>query len=159
MKYIWVSVSLHSKCVIPSAAVWTHTHTHSTQISSWTHWIQTEPWRSWLQASAGASGSPWSLTDPGAETVAEGAGPSSPRPGRRHHTTPPTGPTGWRRHPLQTRRTHWSRRGSTPPTWWERCAAWSSPRAAQSTGTWGRGALRCDSCLSHTTSGCWNTIS
>lgn len=117
--------------------------TLTTQILSWTRWILTELWRSSPQVSAGASGSPWSPTDPGAGTVVEGASPSPPPPWRPRRTTPQTDPTGWRHRLLPRRRTHSSLRGSTPQRWRDRCAAWSSPRAAQST-VWTR-AFQCDS--------------
>ncbi len=121
----------------------TQSHTHTTQILSWTRWILTELWRSSHLVSAGASGPPWSPTDPGAGTAVEGVSPSRPPPWHPRHTTPQTDPTGWWRRPLPRRRTHSSPRGSTPRTWWERCAAWSSPQAARSTGTGGTRALRC----------------
>lgn len=107
---------------------------HSTQILSWTRWIPTELWRSSHRVTAGASGSPWSPTDPGAGTAVAGAGPSAPPPWRPHQTTPLTDPTGWWRRLLPRRRTRSSPRGSTPRTWWERCAAWSSPQAGRSAG-------------------------
>ena len=107
---------------------------HSTQILSWTRWIPTEPWRSSHRVTAGASGSPWSPTDPGAGTAVAGAGPSAPPPWRPHQTTPLTDPTGWWHRPHPRRRTRSSPRGSTPRTWWERYAAWSSPQAGRSAG-------------------------
>lgn len=125
--------------------------TNATRISSWTRWIPTEPWRPSCPASAGASGSPWSQTDPGAGTAAEGEGPWPPPPWRPRRTTPQTDPTGWRCCRRPRRRTRSSPRGSTPPRWWERCVAWSWPRDARSTGTgeqWGVTAV-------HTVSAQW----
>lgn len=116
-----------------------------TQILSWTRWSPTERWRSSPPESAGASGSPWSPTDPGVGTAVEGASPSLPPPWHPRRTTPQTGPTGWRRRPLPRRRTRSSPRGSTPRTWWEHCAAWSWPQADQS--EVGMRAFRCDGML------------
>lgn len=126
---------IYTKCVLNAkSSFYLKTHTHTTQILSWTRWIQTAPWRSWRQVLVGASAPLWSLTDPGAGTAVEGAGPSAPPPWRPRRKTPRTGPTGWRRRPLPRRRTRWSPLGSTPRTWWERCAAWSSPPAGPSRG-------------------------
>lgn len=139
-KYIAEVCTILNRDVFITFLMWTQTL--STQILSWTRWILTEPWRSSRPVSAGASGSPWSPTGPGAGTAVVGAGLSRPPPWRSRHTTPPTDPTGLRRHLLPRRRTRLSLRGSTPRTWWVRCAAWSWPRAAQSAVQ--TKALRCD---------------
>lgn len=123
---------------------WTVRIYSSTLILSWRRWTLTELWRSSRRGSAGASGSPWPLSDLGAGTGAEEAGPSLPPPGPPRHTTPQTDPTGWPRRPLRMQQTRSSRRGSTPPRWQGRCAAWSLQQDARSEGETKRCENRCE---------------